>query len=356
MRFIKYLIKLSLSLTVGFTTLAICFSVFFIFFCIVVAIIFTVAGDSSENYETVFGSKESENKILSLNISGVIMGDQNSQNDVFGTLNTNTISGYVVKQQLITASKDPTIKGVVLEISSPGGTIFGSRAIEEGVEYYKEKTHKPVYAFVSGLAASGAYMASLASDKIFADYGSAIGSIGVIFGPFKYYDKVLSEDSGLLEGGVVTQNGIQQFTFTAGKYKDFGNPYRKMTQVEIDSTQKTVDDEYDNFVTLVSDMRHIPASTIRDTLGALIYDNKMAKEYNLIDGTLNREKTYDLLALKAGVKNEDFQVVRKKSQPTLINALVGSIYHANTPGVSLKNCSVISTVLAYHGDLANLCN
>src|SRR5258706_584537 len=258
MRFIKYLIKLSLSLTVGFTTLAICFSVFFIFFCIVVAIIFTVAGDSSENYETVFGSKESENKILSLNISGVIMGDQNSQNDVFG--------------------------------------------------------------------------------------------------PLKYYDKVLSEDSGLLEGGVVTQNGIQQFTFTAGKYKDFGNPYRKMTQVEIDSTQKTVDDEYDNFVTLVSDMRHIPASTIRDTLGALIYDNKMAKEYNLIDGTLNREKTYDLLALKAGVKNEDFQVVRKKSQPTLINALVGSIYHANTPGVSLKNCSVISTVLAYHGDLANLCN
>src|SRR5258706_2295181 len=331
MRFIKYLIKLSLSLTVGFTTLAICFSVFFIFFCIVVAIIFTVAGDSSENYESVFGSKESENKILSLNISGVIMGDQNSQNDVFGTLNTNTISGYVVKQQLITASKDPTIKGVVLEISSPGGTIFGSRAIEEGVEYYKEKTHKPVYTFVSGLAASGGYMASLASDKIFADYGSAVGSIGVIYGPFKYYDKVLSEDNGLLEGGVVTQNGIQQFTFTAGKYKDFGNPYRKMTQTEIDSTQKTVDNEYDNFVTLVSDMRHIPASTIKGTLGALVYDNKTAQEFNLIDGTLNRERTYDLLASKAGIKNEDFQVIRKKTQPTLVNALVGSIYHSNTP-------------------------
>src|SRR5258706_1226444 len=331
MRFIKYLIKLSLSLSVGFTTLAICFTLFFILLGIFAAAIAALDNDPFQSYETVYGPKESKNKLLSLDVSGVIVGDQGSQKDVFGTLNTNTVSGYDLKEELMIASKNPKIKGVVLEISSPGGTIFGSRAIEEGVEYYKEKTHKPVYTFVSGLAASGGYMASLASDKIFADYGSAVGSIGVIYGPFKYYDKVLSEDNGLLEGGVVTQNGIQQFTFTAGKYKDFGNPYRKMTQTEIDSTQKTVDNEYDNFVTLVSDMRHIPASTIKGTLGALVYDNKTAQEFNLIDGTLNRERTYDLLASKAGIKNEDFQVIRKKTQPTLVNALVGSIYHSNTP-------------------------
>ena len=79
------------------------------------------------------------------------------------------------------AAKEDSIKGVVLMVNSPGGTIFGSNAILDGVKEYKNETGKPVIAFVTGMAASGGYWASLGADEIIADSGSTIGSIGVIF-------------------------------------------------------------------------------------------------------------------------------------------------------------------------------
>jgi protease IV len=113
---------------------------------------------------------------------------------------------------------DLSLHGVVLEINSPGGAICGARAIADDVSYYRSKAKKPIYAHVEGLAA---YWAASAADKVIADYGSDIGSIGVIMGPFKYYNTVVNEDSGLFDGGVITQNGIESVSITAGKPKDW---------------------------------------------------------------------------------------------------------------------------------------
>src|SRR5690606_18222954 len=116
--------------------------------------------------------------------------------------------GYRIQQALEAAAKDDGIKGVLLEVDTPGGTIFGSQAIYEGIVRYREKTGRPVIAHVEGLAASGGVWAMVGADEIYADFGTSIGSIGVIGPMLTFYDRPTAFDGGLLGGGVTTERGI----------------------------------------------------------------------------------------------------------------------------------------------------
>lgn len=312
----------------------------------------TLRADSSDtlDYRIVEGNKGSANKILSIPVTGVILGDVSESPSSLPFLTEGVTFGYRVKDELLKASKDSDIKGVVLEVNSPGGTIYGSRAIADGIADYKKATGNPVYVYIGGLAASGGYMASVTADQIFADYGSTIGSIGVIYGPIKFYDTVISE-GGLLEGEVLTQNGIESTYISAGKSKDLGNPYRQITTEEKASLQKMVDTEYTSFVNLVSTQRKIPQEQIRNTIGALIYANDIAKELHLIDGTHNKQDTYTILAKNKRLS--DYQVIQKAPSYGFFENLLLSTGFTKK---SLSTCLIPETILVYHGDLSVLCS
>lgn len=72
-----------------------------------------------------------------------------------------------------------SVKGVVLSISSPGGTTTGSEELYRNIRALADK--KPVVAFVDGTAASGAYITAIAADHIVARETALVGSIGVLF-------------------------------------------------------------------------------------------------------------------------------------------------------------------------------
>lgn len=306
-----------------------------------------------EKYYHVAGDKNSFNKILSLKINGVIVGDS----DEGFAEGFDVVPGYAINRQLRTAAQDTSIQAVILEINSPGGTIYGARAIAEGVAYYREQTHKPVYAHIQGVGASGAYWAAASADKVIADYGSNVGSIGVIMGPFKYYDKVLSDD-----GKVLTQNGIESYNIIAGKSKDAGDPYRRLTEDEIAVLQQSVNNEYTQFVKYVSQRRKIPEATLRDKLGAMVYDNQTAQNEKLIDETKGREETYKSLAdtVKLG---DDYEVVR----PIVLDdtaqynrsGWLGVVLHRPAPHAQStatnKGCMLDRVTLAFDGDMTTLC-
>jgi protease-4 len=302
--------------------------------------------------ENVYGN--GTNELLSLKITGPILGEPDESPFALA----GETYGYDIKKQLIEAVDENNIKGVVLEINSPGGTIYGAHAIADGVKYYKDKTHKPVYAYIQGVGASGAYWAAVATDRIYADFGSDIGPIGVIMGPFQYYDKPLSIDGGLFGGGVVTQNGIESLNITAGKSKDVGSPYRRLTPDEIYQLQQQVNNDYDVFVGYVSERRSIPEATIRGQIGAMAYDNKTAKSLHLIDETASREDVYNALAEKAGVK-ADFEVTREKTKSGFWSTLLGAVTgkpakqasSSQTPGA----CTISTLHLAYAGNITDLC-
>ncbi|MDQ5951370.1 MAG: family peptidase [Patescibacteria group bacterium] len=327
---------------------------------VLIGVVSLAAGDGHQDSsievaarEFVTGDKSSDNELLIIPISGVIMGEPEPAGDWLTGISSGITYGYEVKEQLAKASQDESIKGIFLYINSPGGTIFGSNAILEGVADYKAQTGKPVVAFVSGMAASGGYWASLAADEIIADTGSTIGSIGVIFGPFKYYDSVLSEDGGILTGGVVTEYGIQTTYITGGKYKDLGNPYRQLSPEEITTLQNMVNVSYEQFVSKVAEHRSIDPEIIKNQIGALVYSEQQAKELQLIDGVGSKEFSYTVLAQKANL-GDDYQVTRLQQEPTFLGSLVGAVLPNKTPTAS-GVCPLASVISAYHGDIQAVC-
>lgn len=302
-----------------------------------------------------YGADDAEKTFLAINVSGVILGERSGISELGSLFEDGLTYGYEVKEHLMEAAEDEDISGVLLVIDSPGGTIFGSQAIADGVAYYREKTNKPIFTYVSGMAASGGYWTAVSTDHIIADHGTAVGSIGVIFGPFKYYDTVISEDGGAFVGGVVTQGGIETTYVTAGKSKDLGNPSRRVTPEELEKLQLSVNDSYSDFVKMVSLHRSISDATIRDEIGAMIYGENQALKLKLIDEVGNKHDAFKALAAKAGVEEGKYKIVRELPANDFMSALFGATFKSKTPETTSPLCTMNSQILAFHGSVATLC-
>jgi protease-4 len=280
----------------------------------------TETSTTGEQYTYILGDEESKNNLLAIYIDQPILtSSQDYADDVVTSLLVGQyVFGYEIKDQLMKAADDSSVKGVVLFINSPGGTVIGARAIADGVAYYKERTGKPVYAYIEDIAASGAYWAAASADKIVAEQGSLIGSIGVLMGPFEYYDKLVTL------GGVGTENGISINYITGGKYKDLGNPTKKISEEELAVLQKGIDYEYDVFVAYVAKQRKLSHTVIKDEVRALIYGVTDATRYKLIDSVGNREKMLEDLSSVAGV-SDDYKVVKVGVHTSLFGGLFASL-------------------------------
>lgn len=75
---------------------------------------------------------------------------------------------------------DSNNKGILLYVDSPGGTVYESEELYQKLKEYKETTKRPIWDYMAHYAASGGYMVSMASDKIYANSNTTTGSIGVI--------------------------------------------------------------------------------------------------------------------------------------------------------------------------------
>lgn len=311
------------------------------------------------NYDYVRGDKESENLIVRIKIVGPIL-NESAEGDFFDELFGSGLVGtygYDIKETLYNAVEYDNIAAVMLEVDSPGGTITGSDAIADGVRYFKQETGKPVFGWGSGLVASGGYWAIAEADQIYADTGTLIGSIGVINGIFQTYDNVVEQGSALF-GYVVTTNGIETTVISAGEGKDLGNPYRQLTEREIQILQESANNAYNDFVTLVSQNRAISDQFVREEIGAYIYGENQALDRNLIDGEANREEVYAILADSIGI--DSYQVVQEDPfQSSLFDrglsgALI-SIFGNKNQNTNVTQCPFMNQQLAYYGNYIELC-
>ncbi len=312
----------------------------------------------------VAGDDGNANLLLAIPVTGIILGENEGSSLLSGL--SNATYGYEVKADLEAAAERNDIKGVVLEMDTPGGTIFGAKAIADGVKAYQERTGRPVLAYVRALSASGGMYAMAGADRIVADHGTLIGSIGVIFGPLSRYKNVVGLDGGLLGGGVDTTGGITEEYITAGRSKDLGNPYRDLTDEERKVLQQGVDNSYDAFVGHVADGRSIDAQTIRSQLGALIFDEETAVRNGLVDAVGNRDEAYAATAELAKLKPGNWQVARVDRRGGGLfglGALAGRLglrsETTTTPGVTADPRSLLcgrgATMLAYYGPLPSTC-
>ncbi|MEM7272905.1 MAG: S49 family peptidase [Actinomycetota bacterium] len=323
--------------------------------------------DPNAGRTLIAGDDGADVTLVAIPIRGLILGeDQGGGGGLFAA--TDVTYGYTVQEELEELADDDSVDGIILELDTPGGTIFGSRAIADGVAAYREATGKPVIAYVSGISASGGVYAMAGADAIYADYGTLIGSIGVIFGPFTTYDDVRAIDGGILGGGVTTEGGITQEFLTAGRSKDFGNPYRPITDEERAVLQEGLDDAYADFVAHVAAGRpDLTEAEIEKDLGALIFGEQQAVSNGLIDGVANRSNGFELAAEAAGLQDGQTWAVERldSGTPGFLDLLAARAAgtagtdEADAPAITPLRieplCLGTGTILAYHGDPAVLC-
>ncbi len=280
-------------------------------------------------YNYVSGKKNSKNKLLSVPVNGIILGRAPEEDFGFGLSDFLTY-GYNIVDTLEDAAKDESIKGIFMPFRTPGGTIFGSQAIYRAINNYREDTGNPVIVYIEGMSASGGVMAMVAANNIYADYGSLIGSIGILGPSLTYFNKPIATDGGLFGGGIVTQGGIERTAITAGRGKDLGNPFRKPSKEEIANLRAGVNNEYENFVNHVAKNRNMEPEMIRNKMGAQIFDNKTAQAYGLIDGTQSRSESLSSLA-KLAKLGDDYKLVKPISnRKSFMNQLLGVIYRPSS--------------------------
>lgn len=173
-----------------------------------------------------------------------------------------------VLENIEKAKKDEHIKGVLFLIDSPGGAVAPS--VEVAYAIKELSSIKPVVTYASGVIASGSYYASIWSNKIIANPGSIVGSIGVIM-------------QGFEAGQLLDKIGINAQTVKAGKYKESGTPTRKWTDFEEKQLQNVINDTYNMFISNVASARKLDVKNHTIYADAKIFTSKQAKEVGLVD-------------------------------------------------------------------------
>jgi protease-4 len=171
--------------------------------------------------------------------------------------------------ELNKSMRNKHVKGVVLSINSPGGSVGPSQDIYEAVKRLKQQ--KPIVAVMSSVAASGGLYAALGASKVLAQPGTMTGSIGVIM-QVPNFTKVAQ------------WAGVDMVTIKSGKLKDAGNQFREMTAEEQEFLQKTVADVHQQFVTAVVEGRGLSRETVEKFADGRIILGSQAKELGVIDG------------------------------------------------------------------------
>lgn len=334
------------------------FTVVSIFFIVVLAASASSSASTSTLKTTyAYGDSSSKHTLVSIPIRGVILSGSAADplQALFGQSFTD---GELVKEQLRQIADENTARGVIFEIDSPGGMITASKAIADGVKYYRDTTHKPIIAHINGTGASGAYWAAVSTDAIYAEQGSEAGSVGVIMGPLVTVKGIVGYN------GISTNEPIKFKYYTAGRSKDLGNPYRDTTAEEDDFINKQIQAEYEKFVAHVSTRRNIPTETIKGDIGALAYGVDDAVRLKLIDGMKNKEEAYDELGRLAGI-GSDFQVQRVSSTSNFFGSLFGAnsllgqlrMSAADRSAGRVRFCesSLIGKPLVFSGDIDSVC-
>jgi len=243
-----------------------------------VLILFALIGILSLASEWI-PEQRAQNRIGVIDVTGIISGSQHIVN------------------QVKKFRQDKRIRGIVLRIDSPGGSVGPSQEIYDEVLKTRE-SGKTIYASMGAMAASGGYYIASAAEKIFANPGTLTGSIGVIM--------AFTNAKGLME-----KIGLQPKIIKAGKYKDIGSPARDMTKKERNLLQSVVDDVHQQFIEAIASGRGISIEEVTTIADGRIFTGRQANALNLVDELGGLQATIDQLSDKVGIIGEP-KIVNEK--------------------------------------------
>ncbi|GAB4389829.1 MAG: signal peptide peptidase SppA [Thermodesulfovibrionales bacterium] len=204
---------------------------------------------------------------------------------------------------------DPSIKGIVIRVDSPGGAVAPSQEIFEEVTRAAEV--KSVVVSMGSLAASGGYYISAPATRIVANPGTITGSIGVIM--------EIPNIQGLMD-----KLGIKTQVVKSGEHKDLASMFRELGPEERGILQGVLDDVHEQFISAVAEGRGMPVEVVKELADGRVFTGRQAKELGLVDELGNLQDAIDLSAELSGIEGKP-EVVTRKEKLSVVDFLRGEI-------------------------------
>src|SRR3954470_19068359 len=212
---------------------------------------------------------------------------------------------------------DDSIKAIIIHVNSPGGGVAASEEIYREVKRVRDEKHKRIVSSIQTVGASGAYYVSSATNKIYADKGSIVGSIGVIAQWVNY-------------GDLLHWAHLKDVTMKAGEFKDTGSPTRDMTPAEQQYMQSLIDNMHTQFIQAVadgrnSDGRKVKAEDIRAIANGKVWTGEQALDMKLIDQVGDFQTAVEDTAKSVGISGEPTLVRPDRDRKTVLDLLFGDV-------------------------------
>ena len=220
--------------------------------------------------------------IAVLPLYGVVTQRGNMLDDLSGG---GSVSTQQFTQAFREAMADETIGQVLIDISSPGGSVYGVG--ELAAEIFQSRNVKPIVAISNSLAASAAYWIGSACGEFYCTPGGEVGSIGV-WQAHEDHSKALTDE------------GVAVTLISAGKYKTEGNPYGPLDDDAMAFMQQRVNDYYQAFTQGVAQARGVDISAVTGGMGqGRVLGAAEAKSLNMIDDVLTFDQVVSMMQARA---------------------------------------------------------
>ncbi len=211
-------------------------------------------------------------------------------------------------EQLRRFDDDGSIKAIVLHIDSPGGGAATSQEIYHEVLRIRNEKKKPIVASIESVGASGAYYIASATNKIYANEASIVGSIGVILEWTNY-------------GDLLRWAKLKPEIIKAGEFKDIGSPTRDLAPSERAYMQTLVDNMHTQFIHDVAAGRNLTVDQVHALATGQVWTGQQALPLHLIDKAGDfREALLDT-ARQSGISGEPNIVKPSVKHKTILDLL-----------------------------------
>jgi protease-4 len=208
------------------------------------------------------------------------------------------------------ATRDKSIKAIVLRVDSPGGSVTASDQILHAVKM-AQKAGKPVVVSMGSVAASGGYYISTSANKIVAEPGTITGSIGVLTGKVSF-----GKSLGLA--------GAEADSVAVGKNTLMDSPFQPFTDDQLANLNHQADVIYDDFTSKVAAGRKLPLARVRDIARGRVWSGADAKARGLVDTLGGFWTAAGQAAALSGIPADDM-VFRIYPRPTGLLGRLGAL-------------------------------
>lgn len=216
-------------------------------------------------------------------------------------------------------------QGIILKINSPGGSPVQAGMINDEIKRQKLLHPKiPIYAVIEDICASGGYYIAVATDNIYVDKASIVGSIGVLMDGFGFSE-------------TMKKVGVERRLMTAGTNKAMLDPFSPVNPKQQAYVQTLLNEVHQQFITVVREGRGRRLKESPEIFSGLFWNGESSVKLGLADAIGN----YDFVAREI-IKADtivDFTTYESFADrfARKFGASIGALMHQSLRSELLKN-------------------